>query len=173
MVPAGGIIVKRIDSSRRSVLALLAMVLLVLLACKSNPEKVPKLGETVKFDDSEWVVVSGKIIGNNITGITGNKKTSGKFVKVEFKVTNTSKQDETILDHPKLVDDQSREYKPLDDQALFIQEPEQTLTLESLPPSLMKRFSAIYEVPADGKGLRFEARALSAFGERRKVALGI
>lgn len=164
---------KRIDSSRRGVLALFIGILLVLLACKSKPENDPKVGETVKFDDSEWVVVSGKVIGNNINGITGNKKTAGKFVKVEFKVTNTSKQDETILDHPKLIDDQSREFKPIDDQALYIQEPEQTLTLESLPPSLMKRFSAIYETPADSKGFRFEARALSAFGERKKVALGM
>jgi hypothetical protein len=162
-----------VNGTRRGALTLLILLVGVLLACKATPEKEPKLGEVVKFDDSQWVVVKGTLIGNNINGLAGNKKTAGKFVKVDFQVTNTGKQDETILDHPKVVDDQNREFKPLDDQAMFVQEPEQTLTLESLPPSIMKRFTAIYELPADAKGLKFEARALSAFGERKKVALGI
>ncbi len=157
----------------RSVLLSLLTLVVALLACKSAPPKEAKLGETVTFDDSAWVIVSATNIGPELTGITGNKKTAGKFVKVEFKITNTGKKDESILDHPKVVDDQGREFGPMDDQALYIPEPEQTLTLESLPPSIMKRFSALYEVPADAKGLRFEARELAAFGKKQKVALGI
>ncbi|MFO0566953.1 MAG: hypothetical protein U0263_14900 [Polyangiaceae bacterium] len=160
-------------SRRRSVLLALLTLVFALLACKGKPESQAKLGEVVKFDDSQWEVVSATAIGNAIQGFAGDKKTSGKFVKVDFKVTNTSKQDETILDHPKVFDSQGREFKVLDDQALYIHEPEQPLTLESLPPSMMKRFTAIYELPLDAKGLSFEARALSAFGDRRKVALGI
>lgn len=158
---------------RRSVLVLLAGLLVVLLACKGTPETRAKVGEVVKFDDSQWEVVGASVIGNRIQGFSGDKQTAGKFLKVDFKVTNTSKQDETILDHPRVFDDQSREFKVLDDQVLYIHEPEQALTLESLPPSMMKRFTAIYELPTDAKGLAFEARALSAFGEKRKVALGL
>lgn len=158
---------------RRGALSWLVVLLFALLACKGKPEAQAKLGEVVAFDDSQWEVVGASVIGKQIQGFTGDKKTSGKFLKVDFKVTNTSKQDETILDHPRVFDDQSREYRVIDDQALFIHEPEQPLTLESLPPSMMKRFTAIYELPADAKGLAFEARALSAFGAKRKVSLGI
>jgi hypothetical protein len=157
--------------SRRGALFFLLGILLVLLACKGK-ETDAKLGEQVKFDDSVWEVVSAKIIGNNIQGLTGNKTSPGKFVKVEYKVTNSGKKDETILDHPKLIDDQNREFPPLDDQSLYMNEPEKSITLESLPPSIMKRFFAIYELPADSKGVRFEARALSAFGDKKKVVLG-
>jgi hypothetical protein len=52
-------------------------------------------------------------------------------------------------------------------------ENEHSMTLESLPPSIMKRFWAIYELPADAKGLKFETRALAAFGDTKKVALGM
>ena len=161
------------NNTRRSLVVALVTVVLALLACKAAPPKEARIGETVTIDDSTWVVVSATNIGGELTGITGNKKTAGKFVKVEFKITNTGKKDESILDHPKVIDDQDREFRPMDDQSLYIPQPEQTLTLESLPPSIMKRFSAIYELPADAKGLRFEARELAAFGKKQKVALGI
>ncbi|MBK7580339.1 MAG: hypothetical protein IPI67_09065 [Myxococcales bacterium] len=161
------------QTARRRSFPLLLVLLFALLACKGKPETLAKPGDLVTFDDSQWVVVGASVIGKQVQGLTGDKKTSGKFLKVDFKVTNTSKESETILDHPKVFDDQAREFKPLDDQAMFIHEPEQSLTLESLPPSMLKRFTALYELPADAKGLSFEARALSAFGARRRVSLGL
>lgn len=160
-------------SGRRSAVAALVVLIFALLACKSTPENLPKVGEPVKFEDSTWVVTKANVVGKDIQGITGNKKTAGSFVKVEFTVTNTSKEDETILDHPKVFDAENREFKPLDDQSLYLSEGETSMTLESLPPSIMKRFWAIYELPAGAKGLLFEARALSAFGAKKKVVLGM
>jgi len=46
------------------------------------------------------------------------------------------------------------------------------LTLEALPPSMYKEFYAVYEVPSDAVGFRFQARALSAFGDKILVNLG-
>jgi hypothetical protein len=160
------------QQTRRQSIAFFILVVGALLACKSK-ETDAKVGEVVKFDDSQWEVVSAKNLGTNLQGITGNKTSQGKFIKVEFKVTNLSKKEESILDHPKLLDDKDREFGPMDDQSLYIPDPERTITLESLPPSMMKRFSAIYEVPADAKGLVFQARALSAFGDKKKVVLGM
>ena len=159
-------------SSRRGALGALLLLLFALLACKSTPEKEPKLGESVKLEDSTWVVAKAAVVGKTIQGLSGDKKTAGNFVKIEFTVTNNGKENESILDHPKLFDSQDREFKPLDDQSLYMGENETSMTLESLPPSIMKRFWAIYELPADAKGLKFEVRALSAFGEKKKVALG-
>jgi hypothetical protein len=168
---AGEIMTTRTVSVRAFVL-LLALVG-VLLACKSNRAPDPKLGEVVTFDDSQWTVVKATVLGNTLQGIAEVKKSTGKFVKVEFTVTNKSKETESILDHPKLFDDQDREYAPIEAQSLFMDEREKSLTLESLSPDMMQRFFAIYEIPVDSKGLRFEARALAAFGKRRKVVLGI
>ena len=153
-------------------LLLMLSILGVLLACKTKEPADAKVGEVVTFDDSQWTVVKAMPVGDTLNGLSEVKKTTGKFVKVEFTVTNKSKQSESILDHPKLIDDQSREFSPLDSQSLFMDEQENSITLETLSPDMMQRFFALYEVPADAKGLRFETRALAALGERRKVALG-
>ncbi|MEZ4225107.1 MAG: DUF4352 domain-containing protein [Polyangiaceae bacterium] len=156
----------------RGILLLIGL-LAVLLACKAKAEPEPKLGEVITFDDSQWTVVKAEVLGNTLQGIGDLKKTAGKFVKVEFTVTNKSKQSETIFDHPKVIDEQNREYMPIEGQSLYLGDRDKSLTLESLSPDMMQRFVAIYEIPADSNGLRFEARALSAFGKRKKVALGI
>ncbi len=175
----------------------LMVVLLALLACKeegatSTPSVTPaasgvakseegtkpaaaaaKVGDTVKFDDSTWVVVSAKDIGKKLKSVLGDKTTEGKFVKVVFKVTNTTKEEERIMDHPKLLDDQGREFGNFDEASMYLPDNEKTMTLEQLPAGMPKTFSAIYEVPDDAKGLKFQARALSALGNKTLVDLGI
>lgn len=155
----------------RAFVLLLALVG-VLLACKTKEPADSKLGEVVTFDDSQWTVVKAMPVGDTLRGLADVKKTTGQFVKVEYTVTNKSKQSESILDHPKLIDDQGRELEPLESQSLYMDEQESSITLATLSPDVMQRFFALYEVPADAKGLRFEVRALAALGERRKVALG-
>ncbi len=45
--------------------------------------------------------------------------------------------------------------------------------LKALPASITKEFQAVYEVPADAKSIKFQARALSAFGDKKLVDLGL
>jgi hypothetical protein len=156
----------------RQTFALILLLLGVLLACK-GAEPDAKIGEVVKFDDSEWTVVKADSVGNALQGFTEIKTTHGRFVKIEYTVVNRTKQSESILDHPKLFDDKDREFMPLDSQQMYMSDSERSITLETMSPDMPQRFFAIYDLPADSKGLRFEARALGAFGKRRKVALGI
>jgi hypothetical protein len=134
-----------------------------------------KIGDTIKFDDSEWSVIEAKDKGKTLKSnnqFEENAKSDGKFVLVHFKVKNTTNKEDRIMDGPKVVDSQGREFKNYDNEAFFIPNNTKTLGLEALPSSISKDFWAVYEVAPDSKGMSFEARALSAMGDKKLVALG-
>ena len=134
-----------------------------------------KIGEMVTFKDSEWIVVTAKNAGATLSSRNAFVKplsTSGKYVVVNFTVTNRTKKEDRILNHPVLVDAKEREFRNLDNQAFYIPEGGSTMGLEALPPDMKREFWAVYEVPADATELKFQARALSSFGGKRLVSLG-
>jgi hypothetical protein len=138
-------------------------------------EPPAKIGETVKFDDSEWTVLDAKDKGKALKSnneFQEGAKTDGKFVLVHFKVKNTTNKEDRIMDGPKVVDSQGREFKNYDHEAFYIPKNASTLGFEALPSSLTKDFWAVYEVAADSAGMNFEARALSAMGDKKLVGLG-
>ena len=125
-----------------------------------------KIGETVKFEDSEWVVREAKDLGSSLK--SGNQFTedltsdAGTYVQVEFSVKNTTNEEEQILNTPNLKADGGASYEQLSSSSSYIPEGKNTMTLEALPAGLPKVFYAIYEVPKDAvKGLSFEARELA------------
>lgn len=120
------------------------------------------VGETIKFADSEWVVAAAQDRGSTLPGGTFSeaKRSSGKFVMVKFTVTNTTNEEEQIIDTPKLVDSRGRKFEQMDDVNLYLPEGASEMTLEQLPSGIMKTFYAIFEVPADATGLAFETRSL-------------
>jgi hypothetical protein len=157
-------------------------VLAAVLACSTSDDKegsgsksskTAKIGETVTFDDSEWVVAKAEDKGKTLKCSFDEKKTDGKFIYVEFKVKNTSKKEETIFDHPKLKDSEGREYGSYQEQTLCVGENKKTMIAEQLPPSMQKEFVAIYEVPGDAKELTFNARELGFGGDTTAVNLGL
>jgi hypothetical protein len=97
--------------------------------------------------------------------------TNGSFITVKFRILNTTNKEDQIFDQPILVDNSGREFKILDNQAFFIPKDCQTLSLASLPAGIEKIFWAVYEVPGDAKGLKFQARALASFGDKKLVEL--
>ena len=142
----------------------------------TEEDKIYGIGETIEFPDSTWVVVSAKDRGKTLTPnnpITKARKTDGRFIQVVFKITNKTKKHEGILNRPKLVDDQQREFGEVGTPILFIPNGKSTLGTEPIPPSLTKEFYGVYEVAADAKNLQFRARPLAPFGKRKLVALGI
>jgi hypothetical protein len=119
--------------------------------------------------------VPAKDMGNRLKSnnpFQENAKTEGKYIGVQFKVTNLTKVEERIIEHPKLVDGQGREFNVLDEAAFYIPEKAKTMQLEALPPSLQRTFWAIYEVPADASGFKFQVRTLGLFPDNALVALG-
>jgi hypothetical protein len=141
------------------------------------PAAMPKVGELVKFDDSEWTVVETKDMGQKLASnnqFQEPAKTDGRYIYVKFKVKNLTNKEERIMDHPKVVDSQGREFGAFDHETFYLPKGVKSMSLEALPSSMQKEFGAIYEVPADAKTLTFEARSLAMFGtDKKKIALGL
>ena len=162
-----------------------AMLVLLgaLLACKGGSSSsgskatAAKVGDTVTFEDSEWVVVEAKDAGKSVKGNSEfnqeEKKTEGRFIQVHYKVTNKGKKEEMLLDQPKLVDDKSREYGPMEGENAYIPAKARTITLDTLQPSLPKEYWTVFEVPADAKGLKFQFRGFSLLNDKKTVDLGL
>jgi hypothetical protein len=135
----------------------------------------PKIGDMVKFDDSEWTVVEAKLKGKRLASnnqFQEAAKTDGKFIYVKFKVKNLTNKEERIGGHPKLVDGKGREFGDYDGASFYIGSNEKTIALEALPSSMGKQFAAIYEVPDDATNLSFQARGLGIFGDKKLISLG-
>lgn len=136
-------------------------------------EKKAKIGEVVKFPDSEWTVIEARNIGNTLSSVLENKHTSGSFINVKFSVINKTNEEEQILETPQLVDSKGRKFKQMDDCALYLPEGANEMTLEQLPAGLSKTFYAIFEVPLDAAKLSFQARSLGFSPEYALIDIGL
>ena len=155
----------------------------VLLACaggenggddkekSKSDDKPAKVGEEVELEDSEWEVTKAEDKGDKLKCAFDEEKTDGRFVWVEFKVKNTTKKEERILDLPKLVDGEGREFQQWDQTAMCIPKDKKSMMLDQLPSSMEKEFVAIFEVPKDAKDLTFMTRELKFGGATRPVKL--
>jgi hypothetical protein len=136
-----------------------------------------KLGESVLFDDSEWVVLEAKDMGNKVDSNNpfdkAAKSEDGKFIRVKFSVKNKGKKEEMLFDQPKLIDGEGREFGHHENETSYVPKDSKTLALEKIPVGLKKEFWTVYEVPTDAKNLKFETRALEIGGDKVAVDLGI
>ena len=130
------------------------------------------MNEELVFPESKWVVVEAKNLGNTIKATNPTdpreKKTEGRFILVRYKVTNKgTKEIQLGWEDPKIVDE-SREFKTLGEEQMdFLPRFAKTMSDEDsthIPAGQTREFHALYEVPADAKGLRLMAES---FKERR------
>jgi hypothetical protein len=164
-----------------------AMLVLLgaLLACKGGSSSsgsgssasTSKIGETVTFDDSDWVVTEAKDAGKSLKSNSEfneeEKKTEGKFVQIHYKVTNKGKKEEMLLDPPKVVDDKGREFGHIEMESSYVPAKGKTITLDTIQPSMSKEYWTVVEVPADAKGLKFQIHGFSLLGDKKSVDLGM
>jgi hypothetical protein len=146
--------------------------------CKGGAGKAAtgpaKIGDTVSFSDSDWVVMEALDLGTTMepTGILGTTaKTTGKFVEVHFKVTNKSKQAISALGGPHLADGKARDIGPYTEQAEFLPSDAKTLILETIQPSITTEYYSIYEVPGDATDLKFQATSFGLLNDTKSVSL--
>jgi hypothetical protein len=152
----------------------------VLVACSKREaaiaQKSARVGESLKLDDSTWTVIDVKDVGKKVepnTAFAEPKETAGRFVLVRYKVTNTQKKAESVLEPPKLVDDKSRETERMTSEALYVPPKTQTLGIEMLEPNVEREYATIFEATPDAKGLKLQIRGLGLLGEKRLVELGL
>jgi len=143
---------------------------------KSEGPHVARRGEPLKLDDSVWTVIDAKDLGKKLDANTTYgepKEAAGRFVQIRYKVTNTTRKAESVLDPPRVVDDKGREFTRLDLESLYVPAKVATLGIELLPPAVEKEYATIVDVPADARGLKLQLRGLGLLGERRQIDLGI
>ena len=134
------------------------------------------IGETVEFGDSTWVVLSAREVGDSLPKqmfAKERKSDGGKFIYVRYKVTNKTNEEEQILFVPAVRDSKGRRYEELDESEMYLPDGETGMTIEPLPASLPRTFSALFEVAADSTGMVFLARSLGFDKEEKPVALNL
>ncbi len=90
----------------------------------------------------------------------GGHDNLGAALYVRYKVTNQTHEEEQILIGPEVRDSRGRRFKELDENETYLPYDETGITLEALPASQPKTFSAIFEVANDASGVVFLARSL-------------
>lgn len=168
------------------IVSLLSVVLFAVLALGSgkssggsgSSSSAPgKVGEALTVDDAEWLVQEAKDMGKSLkpTGILEDKeaKTDGRFIQVKYKITNKGKQPGTVL-MVKLVDSQSREFSTWDKQYGYLpKESEHLNILEDIQPSMSRTYHALFEVPADAKGLKLKVSGFGLLAGNKNVDLAL
>jgi hypothetical protein len=134
------------------------------------------IGETVEFGDSAWVVLSAREVGDSLPKqmfAKERKSDGGKFIYVRYKVTNKTNEEEQILFVPAVRDSKGRRYEELDESEIYLPDGETGMTIEPLPASLPRTFSALFEVASDSTGVVFLARSLGFNKEEKPVDLNL
>lgn len=135
---------------------------------KKAPKEVvvAKIGEEVTFNnDSTWIVLNAENKGNFLKSnnmFQKDAQSDGKFIVVQFKVSNLTNKEERLFIGPKLIDSKGREFKHYDHESFYIPDGAKTMSLEAIPAGLPREFYAVFEVPADATGIRFQARDLKS-----------
>ena len=157
-------------------------VAVVLVACKAKHQAPTdagpaKIGDTVTFDDSEWVIVeakdAGKVLASTSAVHRDELHAAGRFVEVHYRVTNKSDHEEMLAVPPKIVDAQKDEIEHLELEGPYVPPNAKVFALDTLEPHKQRDLWTIFDVPATGTGLKCQLHALKAFGEARDVDLGM
>jgi hypothetical protein len=141
----------------------------------NNYDTTYEIGDRVKVDDSTWTVLDVKDMGSTIFATSewalGEKKTTtGRFIRIHYKVENDAKRQETLLDVPVIVDSRDREFGPIQGESEYVPRGTKTAILETIQPSMEKDFYTIIEVPADASDLEIELTGLGLVGSKKQVA---
>lgn len=136
------------------------------------------IGDEIEIDDSTWTIIDVKDMGNTIVSTASysageTQSTTGRFIRIHYKVVNDGKKQETLLDTPKIVDGKSREYGPMGGESEYVPVGAKTAILETLQPSMEKDFYTIIEVPADAKDLEVKLTGLGLLGDQKNVDIGM
>jgi len=162
--------------------AVVVMIAFALIGCKgskggSGSNGDAKIGDTVKFDDSEWVVIEAKDVGktlkSNSVGNTDEKKATGRFIQIHYKVTNTGKQEQMVFKHPKVIDGAKKEFEALEDESNYVPAKTSTIGLVTLVPNVMKEYWSVIDVGADSKTLKLRLHPIALIGDEKDVDLNL
>lgn len=122
-----------------------------------TPTPLPAIGQMVSVGRLNWQVTKVTVLGQRIE--SGNQfvaalVTSGQFIDIRYYVENTGNDPIYGAGDLRIIDDKGRTFQPARVLDIFIDEPCNTSV--SLNPGLSTTCEAIYDMPADAKGLKLE-----------------
>jgi len=134
-------------------------------------ETVFGIGDKVTFKDSEWIVLNVKQLGRVLNGgdFMESKRTEGKFLRVQYKVKNLTNEEQSIFFAPSIEDSKGRKFEQFDEQLMYLPDGAKSIQMEALPAGISKKFYAIYELPGDANGIKFQTRNFSAWSTEYKL----
>jgi len=130
-----------------------------------------KVGDDVKVDEVRWKLIEVKDEGQTLKSgnqLVDDKKTSGKFLRINFEMENLSKEMLTFVGID-LVDNQGREFKPLSDAFMFVPDEQRCALIENLNPNLPKTCQLIFEVPANAEKIQAKVGDLKMLGSAEEL----
>lgn len=128
-------------------------------------EALATIGQDVTVDEVRWKILSAEDLGDTLTSdnqYIDPKKTSGRFIRVQFEMENLSK-DMLSFGGMDLVDNQNREFKSYSGSFGFVPD-DQACVFENLNPNITKPCTVIYEVPGNAAGLKAKVGDLKLLG---------
>jgi hypothetical protein len=144
---------------------------------KPMPPGTVRVDKTVAFDDVQWVVIEARDAGQSVKSNSElndeEKRTTGRFVMIHYKLTNLGKKEEMLLDRPKVQDDRGREFGPIDMESFYVPVHAKTVGLDTIQPSLPKEYWTVVEVAPDATHLKFVIHGFSLTSRHELVELGI
>lgn len=144
---------------------------------KKLEDTIYKINETVKFHDSEWVVLTVEDLGKTAgVDIFPNRQivTEGRFIRVKYKFTNISKSPASMMFKlPDLIDSSNRifTYRPF--SSSYMPANANDIGSKQLQPNVPKEFYEFYEVASGATGLKFRTSAISSYDLKKLIDLGL
>ncbi|MCQ9281968.1 DUF4352 domain-containing protein [Priestia aryabhattai] len=118
---------------------------------KQESKKEYTVGQDVQIGNLAYNVVSTEE-KTELSSVLGNKKTDGKYIVVDLKVTNHEKKarmmDSSML---RIVTEDGTEYNPDAELDSYVNEDGLGFFLQEINPNMSKEGKAVFEIPADVK----------------------
>lgn len=141
-----------------------------------TPSDTVHVGKTVTLDDSQWRIIEARDAGQSVKPNRGDyddKRTTGRFVMVHYKVINLEKKEEMMLDRPKIQDERGREFGVIDMEGYYVPTHTKAAGLDILQPGVPREYWTVVEVPSDAVHLKIAVHGFSLLGKIELVDLGL
>ena len=140
-----------------------------------EPNAIGIVGDAVNVMDLEWKVLSAKVVGKTLK--SGNQfiedlQAVGKFVRVEVRVENKTKQPVTLT-ASRMMDNRGRQFEESSKAHLFVPRDRALFLLERLNPNVPFTYQLIYDVPIDASNLSLLIGSRDLFQFQKRKSEGI
>ena len=131
-----------------------------------------------ELPDSSWRVIAANDRGHHIDSNSEFcphefQRTDGRFVFVNYTVTNRTDTPEQVMNVPSIMDSRGRSFVRVDSEFCYVPPDAKMIGFATLEPGVTQEFWTIIEVPADAKDLRLHVKGFRLIGPEGDMALDL